>query len=75
MLPHLGRRQRADRAVLEKLEAERPEMVEALVLRDICGLAYADITTQLELPEGTVKSQIHGARARMRELMTQHAHG
>jgi RNA polymerase sigma-70 factor (ECF subfamily) len=51
---------------LEKLEVRRPELVGALVLRDICQLDYSEIASFLGVPEGTVKSRIHQARADVR---------
>jgi RNA polymerase sigma-70 factor, ECF subfamily len=42
---------------------------EALVLRDINGLAYEEIATILSVGLGTVKSRISRARARMREFL------
>ncbi|SDQ53539.1 RNA polymerase sigma factor [Thermostaphylospora chromogena] len=47
---------------MEALEAEKPELAQALVLRDICQLDYAEIAEQLGIPLGTAKSRIHQAR-------------
>lgn len=54
---------------LEQMEARRPELVAPLVLRDICQLDYREIAGHLGLPEGTVKSRIHQARAQVRESL------
>jgi RNA polymerase sigma-70 factor (ECF subfamily) len=53
------------RAILE-LE---PSFRECLVLRDVEDLSYGDIGTITGLPEGTVKSRIHRARAQLKELV------
>jgi len=55
---------------LERLEARRPELVGALVLRDVCQLDYAEIAACLGVPEGTVKSRIHQARADVRDYLS-----
>lgn len=47
---------------LERLEAERPSLVQAFVLRDLSDLEYADIAAHLGVPLGTVKARIHAAR-------------
>lgn len=48
------------RAVLTQLA---PEHRAVLVLRDLDGLGEAEVATMLGVPEGTVKSRLHRARA------------
>jgi RNA polymerase sigma factor (sigma-70 family) len=55
---------------LERLRAEQPHVVEAVVLRDLMGLDYAEIASRLDVPLGTVKSRINHGRAGLRELLT-----
>ncbi|MDQ1395741.1 MAG: eukaryotic-like serine/threonine-protein kinase [Acidimicrobiaceae bacterium] len=40
-----------------------PEFRAAVVLRDLCGLDYAEIAEVLEIPAGTVRSRIARGRA------------
>lgn len=54
---------------LEVLGADKAELVEPLVLRDINELDYQEIADLLGLPLGTVKSRIHHARAYVRPLL------
>jgi RNA polymerase sigma-70 factor (ECF subfamily) len=54
---------------LERLEAYRPNLVAALVLRDLCQLDYEEIAEQLAIPVGTVKSQVHRARQHVRHSL------
>jgi len=58
---------------LDRLEARRPELVAALVLRDVCQLDYREIADHLGIPEGTVKSRINQARADVRAHLLQGA--
>ena len=46
-----------------------PEFREVLVLRDVEDLSYEEIATITGLPDGTVKSRIHRARAQLRALV------
>ena len=54
---------------LEIVGAERPELVEPLVLRDVQELDYNEIAALLDVPLGTVKSRIHAARTAVRPLL------
>ncbi|WP_248960786.1 RNA polymerase sigma factor [Sphaerisporangium perillae] len=47
---------------MESLEADKPDLAQALVLRDICELDYNEVADQLGIPLGTAKSRIHQAR-------------
>jgi RNA polymerase sigma factor (sigma-70 family) len=51
---------------LDRLEAHRPELATALVLRDLCQLDYQEMAGQLGIPVGTVKSRVHHARKHLR---------
>lgn len=57
---------------LEILGADRPELVEPLVLRDVQQLDYNEIARLLDVPLGTVKSRIHSARHAVRPLLAVH---
>lgn len=56
------------RDVLERLS---PEHRAVLVLRDLEGLDEATAAAMLRVPEGTVKSRLHRARASFRKAWTQ----
>jgi RNA polymerase sigma-70 factor (ECF subfamily) len=42
-----------------------------LVLRDIQGFSYDELSEMLSLKPGTVKSRLHRARAAMRECLSE----
>ena len=46
-----------------------PEFRAAVVLRDLCGLDYAEIAEVLEIPAGTVRSRIARGRAALVPLL------
>jgi len=47
------------------IRALPPVWREAVVLRDLQGLAYEDVAERLRVPIGTVKSRINRGRARL----------
>ena len=65
--------------VAEQMEASKflqdglrdlsPELKEAIILRDIEGMAYQDIAELLRVPEGTVKSRINRGRLELAKLL------
>lgn len=60
----------ASRFVSEGLQALSPELKEAIILRDLEGMAYLEIAELLGIPEGTVKSRINRARLELAKLLT-----
>jgi RNA polymerase sigma factor (sigma-70 family) len=54
---------------LERLRADQPHVVEAVVLRDLMGLEYGEIAERLQVPLGTVKSRINAGRTALRVLL------
>ncbi len=51
---------------LQRLVAEQREVV---VLRHVAELSYEEMAEVLQVPEKTVKSRLHSARMRLRELL------
>jgi RNA polymerase sigma-70 factor (ECF subfamily) len=64
----LERRERQHRLEL-KLRTLRPEYRSLLVLRDLEGLSYNEISDVLEMPLGSVKGRLHRARDELIELL------
>ncbi len=46
-----------------------PKQRTVIVLREVEGLSYDEISKTLGCPKGTVMSRLHGARARLREIL------
>jgi RNA polymerase sigma-70 factor (ECF subfamily) len=60
-----------ERIVQEAIAELEPSFRECLILRDVEDLSYEDIGEITGLPEGTVKSRIHRARAQLKEIVEQ----
>ncbi|USQ80337.1 RNA polymerase sigma factor [Ornithinimicrobium faecis] len=60
---------------LAALREDRPHLVEAVVLRDLMGMEYAEVSERLGVPLGTVKSRINHGRSALRDLLTGHGQG
>lgn len=54
----------------EGLQALSPELKEAIILRDLEGMAYQEIADLLGIPEGTVKSRINRGRLELAKVLT-----
>lgn len=50
-----------------------PEEREILILRELLGYEYSEISKELGIPEGTVKSRINRARKKMKHLIMHYA--
>ena len=60
-------RRRIEAALAQLTEAQR----EVVLLHDLEGWKHAEIGERLELPAGTVRSHLHHARRRLRQILTQ----
>lgn len=56
-------------AVQSALGRLSPELREAVILRDLQGLEYREISQVLAVPEGTVKSRINRGRAELGKVL------
>jgi RNA polymerase sigma-70 factor (ECF subfamily) len=63
-------RERTGLLLREALSRLKPEQREILVLCDIEGLAYKEISGVMGIPLGTVQSRIFYARRRLKEILT-----
>ncbi len=66
---------RFDDDVQRALDALAPEFRAAVVLCDIEGLSYEEISATLGVKLGTVRSRIHRGRAQLREALAHRAPG
>ncbi|MCD7845800.1 MAG: sigma-70 family RNA polymerase sigma factor [Oscillospiraceae bacterium] len=57
-------------AVREGMARLEPEFRQALALRELCGLSYAEIAQAAGLEPGTVKSRIFRARQKLAAILT-----
>lgn len=56
-------------AVQQGLARLSPELREAVILRDLQGLEYREISQVLDIPEGTVKSRINRGRVELGKIL------
>ncbi len=69
--PHRAAEQlEASRFLQDGLQSLSPELKEAIILRDLEGMAYQEISELLGIPEGTVKSRINRGRLELTKLLT-----
>jgi RNA polymerase sigma-70 factor, ECF subfamily len=59
----------ASQFVQDGLKFLSPELKEAIILRDLEGMTYQEISELLNLPEGTVKSRINRGRIELAKLL------
>jgi len=60
----------ASRFLQDGLQSLPPELKEAIILRDLEGMAYQEIAGLLGIPEGTVKSRINRGRIELAKLLS-----
>jgi RNA polymerase sigma-70 factor, ECF subfamily len=60
----------ASRFLQDGLQSLSPELKEAIILRDLEGMAYNEMADLLKVPEGTVKSRINRGRLELAKLLT-----
>ncbi|MFJ2606242.1 RNA polymerase sigma factor [Streptomyces sp. NPDC091279] len=56
---------------LDRLERERPHLVEPLLYRDVCQLDYAEAAERAGIALGTFKSRLHEARRQVRPWLAE----
>jgi RNA polymerase sigma-70 factor, ECF subfamily len=59
----------ASRFLQEGLMSLSPELKEAIILRDLEGMAYQEIADLLGIPEGTIKSRINRGRLELSKVL------
>lgn len=68
--PHLAaERTEAARFLMDGIQSLSFELKEAVILRDLEGMSYHEITDLLGVPEGTVKSRINRGRIELSRLL------
>jgi RNA polymerase sigma-70 factor (ECF subfamily) len=51
------------------LQRLSPDLREAVILRDLQGMEYREISQVLNIPEGTVKSRLNRGRAELARVL------
>ncbi len=71
--PEARLEKRERRAALRRaLRGLGPDLREAIILRDVRGLTYQEISQLLEIPAGTAKSRVNRGRIKLVRMMRRH---
>lgn len=57
--------------IREALESLSPGLKTALLLKEWEGLSYEEMAAVMDVPEGTVRSRLHNARAALAKILTE----
>jgi RNA polymerase sigma-70 factor (ECF subfamily) len=57
------------KAIMDAMDQLPPEQRQVMVLRELEGLTYTEISEILDLPEGTVMSRLYYARRKLQKLL------
>ena len=68
---NLERKQLKDR-ILSEIDKLPDDQRQVLILREIDGLSYKEISTIMEIPEGTVMSRLYYARKKLQSTLSEH---
>jgi len=62
-------RSQLHKRIISEVEKLPPEQKQAIVLREIDGLSYREISEIMNIPEGTVMSRLYYARKKLQEAL------
>jgi RNA polymerase sigma-70 factor (ECF subfamily) len=68
-------RRELGKRIAQALEQLTPEHRAVILLREVEGLSYDEISDVLQVPRGTVMSRLHYARSRLRGILKDIAEG
>jgi RNA polymerase sigma-70 factor (ECF subfamily) len=63
-------RAEAEKLITDAIQALKPVYKEVFLLRQVEGLPVREVAEILDLPEGTVKTYLHRARAQLTDILT-----
>ncbi|MCB9742501.1 MAG: sigma-70 family RNA polymerase sigma factor [Alphaproteobacteria bacterium] len=63
-------RKRLNQRIMDALDTLSPDHKQIILLREIEGFSYKEISDALEVPEGTVMSRLFYARKQLRKLLS-----
>jgi len=65
-------RKQLNQTIMDALDKLSPDHREVILLREVEGLSYREISEALEIPEGTVMSRLYYARRKLQQLLKPH---